>query len=291
MPKNLTGNPAVFPTQTTPLASEPRTAGSAEAPFQNAADRSEYLKDRLLFIDPNREGVRRQRRFVSVAEMKASVDMPDKSVALIDGVGLYQYDAASALVEASPAIITPTSVGAGAGRWLAIWLGSFNVANGIPQLDATGKLPTSRLAAGDVDGRIAAGTAHWSVVDIKSTFVGPTADSASGSLVDVPTASVILAAKAGDYIEASVTCISCNTVPGASRIALVVVKPDASSSIVGGPNFNGNSTTFFEPHHISTMVPVGLDGNHTVKLQHSTSGTGGAARTGDVTIVAKLWRP
>lgn len=174
MPKNLSSTGLLFPTQTSPVAGEPRTAGSLETPLQNASDRSQFLYDRLLYIDPDKGGARRVRRFASLVAMKGSSDHPDGTIAFVDGIGMYQYIAASELVEASPVVITPTDVGVGAGRWIhAIW-GALNAANGVPQLDASGKLPTATLAAANGAGKIAAANVAYGTIQLVTSYISAT---------------------------------------------------------------------------------------------------------------------
>lgn len=178
MPKNLSSTGLSFPAQTTPVAGEPRTGGSIETPLQNASDRTEYLKRRLDYVQVDGEGVRRFRRFASLLALKSSTDHVDGTIAFVAGVGLYEYVAASELVEASPVVITPTDVGVGAGRWVHDVYGTMNAANGVPQLDASGKLPTARLAettgAGKLDGTsIAWGTVFFSATYLSATFNVP----------------------------------------------------------------------------------------------------------------------
>jgi hypothetical protein len=202
MPQNLTGDTSTFPTQTAPSPGESRTAASVATPLQNAADRTAYLKDRLDYVDPTREGARRLRRFVSVAALKAVTDLPDKGVALIDGVALYEYDAASTATELSPAVITPTSVGVGAGRWIAVSFGNgaLNVANGVPQLDANGRVPIARLAASEGGAKILPKNVGNGLVDTqKVSLAGPYT---MNSLIytDVGTASLSFDLAIGDMV-------------------------------------------------------------------------------------------
>lgn len=290
MPKNLTADTASFPAQTAPLAGEPRTAGSLETPLQNAADRTGYLKDRLDNIDPTREGVRRLRRFASIAAMRASVDYPDKAIAQVDGVGIYQFDAASDVTPAEPFVVTPDAI-SGNGRWLWSAYGALNVANGLPQLDGSGKLPMSLLAASDGT-RILATSVRNGIVDFKygEDAVGATTSS-SFTLVDVPTPQLSFSAQVGDYIRIWATCKQDNP-DSHSRVQLAVTKPDTTTAAVSfmrrvAAGEYGWSAT---PITMVGVYVVSAAGTHVVKLRHCREDAG-ACTTADIMLLAELIRP
>lgn len=285
MPKNLTADTASFPTQTAPLAGEPRTAGSLETPLQNAADRTGYLKDRLDNIDPTREGVRRLRRFASIAAMRASVDYPDKAIAQVDGVGIYQFDAASLATAAEPLIVTPDAI-SGNGRWLWSAYGALNVANGLPQLDGSGKIPLSLLDVSDGT-RILAPSVRNGIVDFKYGEDAVGATTSSSTFVDVSSPQLSFSAQAGDYIRVWAACTHSSTV-SSSSVRLAVTKPDTTTAAVGFVRSGapgGNA-----PISLAGVYVVSAAGAHVIKLQHSRS-DGGTCTTADITLLADLIRP
>lgn len=289
MPTNLTANPATFPDQSAPVPGEPRTAGSVQTPFQNAADRAAYLKDRLDHLDPNKEGARRLRRFANIAALQASVDIPNASVCIVDGVGLYEYFPASALSEAVPTVVKPTSVGVDPGAWIAIWLGAMGVANGIAQLDGAGKLPTSRLACGDAQGRIAAGTVRGSVADFQSSYNGASPQTTSGSFVDVGAPQITVPALEGDRLKISLSMRAYNLTNGKlAQYQVVVVNPDTSVNVVDGSAQYFTSTD--EPRAGIFSYPINATGNYLVKLQHKQYDGGTSNLTG-ITLITELYRP
>lgn len=157
MPKTLTGAAGTFPSQTAPLASEPRTSGSVEALAQNAADRTQYLYDRLLYVDPTRAGARRLRRFETEAALKASTDYQDGTVAVLKGKGLYEYIATAIDTPVSPRVLQPDD-NAGAGRWRLVMLDLIGGANGLAQLNGSGKVATTDLEAASGGLKIAQGS-------------------------------------------------------------------------------------------------------------------------------------
>lgn len=156
MPKILSPSAGSFPAQTVPIASEPRTAGSVEASLQNAADRTQYLYDRLAYLDPTREGVRRLRSFASEAALKASTDYQDGTIAIVGTRAIYRYDAASTAAPSSPWALQPDD-NPGAGRWRPLAVGGdlFGAANGVPTLNANGRIATELLEASGGSSRIA----------------------------------------------------------------------------------------------------------------------------------------
>lgn len=293
MPKNLTDDPASFPTQTAPLPSEPRTAGGIEASLQHAANRAGYLRDRLIYLDPDKGGVRRQRRFASVADMKASVDFPDKSVALIDGVGFYQFDAASVVAEASPAIITPTSVGVGAGRWLAAWFGSFNVANGVPQLDGSGKVPTSLLAAAAGGAKIDGGSIANGTLGIYTSGYA-LHSTTSAVYVDVPTIAAAFDLLAGDRVtlfgQAGIYQEDLAADYHWTRIA--VTKPDTSVVGIGELAFKQDPAAGDQGGlPIGAYYQATADGIHTFRIQHHGGASGATMTLQNIMLTATAVRP
>lgn len=168
MPKTLSASPGSFPAQTAPLPGEPRTAGSVEAGFQNAADRSQYLYDRLMYLDPTRGGVRRLRSFATEAALKASTDYQDGTIAVVGQRAIYRYDASSTAAPASPWTLKPDDGGA-AGRWRVLAVGGdlFGATNGIPILNANGRIPTELLEASNGTSRIAQASLAWGrVLDV-----------------------------------------------------------------------------------------------------------------------------
>ena len=192
MPTNLVGNPASFPTQTAPVGGDPRTASSVSTPLQNAADRSEYLKDRLIFLDPNQEGVRRIRNVTGgPAAIQALTDHSDGDFILEMSTGfLYQYFASSAATVTTYGIIKPTDV-VGNGRWISSLLtGGVGFSELLPgPLNASGDVPATQILDG---------------IRAKATYVsGPTITTTSVTHVDMTGfEATITGVVAGDIVTA-----------------------------------------------------------------------------------------
>lgn len=282
MPTNLVENTVAFPPQTAPVGGEPRTSGSIETPFQNAADRTGYLRDRLLHIDPNREGIRRVRRFANVAALQASVDMPDGTICQVTGMGIYQYVALSELAETLPIVVKPTSVGGDPGAWLLGGHGALNVANGFAQLDADGKMPLARLPA------------MLRLVDLYTSAMAKHATTSS-SYVDVPTIQPTFSMLTGDrvIIGGQGFVYQEDLTATVHHIKWVVVKPDTSLADLAGELHH-------EPSAINEAVPLSIgvyytataDGTHTFKCQHKNAlGAGATLTLENVSIWAQHWRP
>lgn len=288
MPKNLTGSAASFPTQTSPLAGEPRTAGSVETPLQNAADRTQWLRDRLDNIDPTREGARRLRRFASVALLRASTDYPDKTIAQVDGVGIYQFDAAATATDAEPFVVTPTAVGAGAGRWLWSAFGALNVANGIPQLDGSGLLPTARLAGAD-GVKVRAASVRNGLVSSLYVAGGAAVSTTSTTLADVPGAAASFSAEAGDVVRA----IAAFTTYGAtSEMLEQLILWSGAPVLVSGGRIVTTAPGAFVQVCLAERFTVASAGTYEVRLQHQlTSGSTGTGWTANVRLHVDVIRP
>lgn len=278
MPKSLTGNPALFPAQTSPVAGEPRTSGSIETPLQNAADRAQFVYDRMMFVDPTRDGVRRLRRFATLADMKAEADLTDGGVALVDGVGLYEYRAASTASELSPVAIKPASVGGGPGAWLVAGVGSgmLNVPNGVPQLDGAAKVPTSRLAASDTDGRIVASAVRNGIVTTSLVSVQD-AYTSSTTYADVPGMAFSLTMKVGDraIVVGQASQFNDENMASVHRTIWGVTPPSLAFTTIQATErrrVDPGGTSGF----LSLGLPIGfgyvaaVDGVHAFKMQHKT---------------------
>jgi hypothetical protein len=289
MPKNLPDNPASFPTATSPIAGEPRTAGSIEVPFQKAADRTAYLKDRVDFIDPTRDGARRLRRFATVTAMKAATDLTDGGVAVVDGGAIYQYSSSSTLTEALPIIAQPNT---GGGRWIFLGYGALDVANGIPQLNGSGKLATSKLACGDVGDRIVAGTQRWSLADYQASFNSSSEQTASLSPVDLANPQHTIACLAGDVLEIETTFVGRYTdANGPMAVRMTVVKPDASVTDVDGTfQFETTNAVNQPPLTLVGSFTVTAAGVHTVKLRYNGIDTG-TSQLKRIRLITRLLRP
>jgi hypothetical protein len=236
MPKFLTGSAGTFPAQTAPLASEPRTAGSVEAAMQNAADRTQYLYDRLMYLDPARAGARRLRTFTTEAALKASTDYQDGTVAAVGERAIYRYDASSALAPASPWTLRPDDNPAGNGRWrvLAAGVGLFGAENGIPTLDASGKIPTSSLAASGGGARILqTSLATGRVVDTMIDGSAIATSVAAGVSAIVAGLSVSASAQVGDRLVYMAQIETLTALSDAVGARIRMTKPDAST-VYGG---------------------------------------------------------
>lgn len=149
MPTNLTGNPASFPTQTAPIGGDPRTASSVATPLQNAADRTEYCKDRILYVDPDKTGIRKFRSVTgSAGTVRAITDHTNGDYILWANFGVWlRYDSASASADDGVLALKPDDV-AGSGRWVCDFLTGGNFANRHVVLDTSTKVPSSLIHNG-----------------------------------------------------------------------------------------------------------------------------------------------
>ncbi len=303
MPTNLSGNPAIFPTQTAPVAGEPRTAGSVATPFQNAADRTAHLKDRLEFIDPDKTGVRRLRQFATIAALQASTDHPDGTLAVCDANSvLYKFVALETTAEAVPAIVKPTDVGGGAGRWVMQGFGALNVANGIPQLDTNAELATARLAATNianvpakkiVGGHITNGIVAWTYNTVTAVFNVPN-DSTTRDVTG--TSTTFSALKAGDVLDLHyIAWANPKSSPNYLFFSVRVIKPGPSND--DGPEFmspylpNGLEVDNKRPLSCARFFTCASDGDYTAVLRVRGTATNTASSVDGVHCKLEVKRP
>lgn len=298
MPTNIAEDASTFPTQTAPVAGEPRTAGSVTTPFTNASRRTAWLKDRVEYIDPTKEGARRVRRVASVSALQAVTDLTDKGVIIIDGVGVYEYDAASVSAELSPAVIKPTSVGSGAGRWIAVSFGNgaLNVANGIPQLDANGRVANARLAASEGGAKILGKSVVNGLVDLYTASGAGPFSTTSTTYVDVGSIVPSFTLEIGDRVilMASGFRYQEDLAATIQYSKWLVTKPDASTATVAQSEVQ-HTPQGVNQHaalaHIAYYTAIAA-GAHTFKLQQKSSGGGGATVSiAGLNVVAMLIRP
>lgn len=263
MPKNLDERPGTFPRQRAIVAGDPRGADLYEVCLQDAADRTAYLKARIEHVDPDGMGVRRLRRVASFADLRALTDHPDRSIIVVGVIGLYQFFAESTLDELEPEIIKPAS---GGGRWLDVSRGAKDVANGVPQLNASARLPTERLEASGGGPKILATSVVNGLVYVCTIEADAETSTSSSSFVDVDGASITVDLAIGDVIKAEFYIETENmsdTNPGEIRVALV--EPDGTTrSLTRG---NGRHVVPFQAALVKGAGVATQAGSHTVKLQ------------------------
>ena len=113
MPKDLVDSTAVFPVPVSvPKDGELATGAAFETPYQQLANRTAYLRQKVEVI-----GVDRIHRAGSFAGLKAVSGMAPLDLRVVDDFGIYWYDPSSTLGEALPHLVRP-SVGSGLWRHL-----------------------------------------------------------------------------------------------------------------------------------------------------------------------------
>lgn len=297
MPKTLVSDGLAFPAQTAPVGGESRTDASIETPLQNASDRAEHLKQRLYNIDPTGEGARRIRRVANLTALRAVTDLTDTGVIIVDGFGLYQFNASSSVAALDPLVVTPTSVGGGAGRWL--WSGYLcvDVANGIPKLDANARLSTTKLEASGGGSKILATFVANGLVDFFATSAAGPIGTTSTSYVDVTGSSFPFTLAIGDrvLILGSAFAYQQDLTPAVQQVKWLVTLPSAATATVGASEISvkGSALNEFTPLPIGTYFTAATAGVHTFKLQQkSEAGSGGATvNISSLNIMALHIRP
>ncbi len=189
MPKTL--NPInTFPTSIPnfPQAgnNEPVAIGPLENAIQAVLNRTENLHVRLLDSETN--GVKRVRKFATLAALSAATGFSDGDVADVEGYGRYRLYNPSALTADGLWILTAAG---GTGRWVHILNALRDANNGLATLTSGGRLVqnpqdgsilTAHLASGAVTAsKLASGAA---IANIGYTPVNKAGDTMSGNLVN-----------------------------------------------------------------------------------------------------------
>ncbi len=247
MPETLTGDPTTFPAQRAPLDGEPRTAGSVALGFKDSADRTQYLADRLLYLDPGKTGVRRVRRFVDLAALQAAADHVDATICTTKGFGLYEYDAAFAGPEDLPLVVKPTDVGAGLGAWILQMRSIVGGANGVARLDGAGKIPVSYLSFSDNQNRIVASSVRNGTVSLKALYnLSATTVPNTNTPVDIDGTAMSFNLIEGDVVVIGIgTSIVFGNVGNLLGLQFKITKPDLSSDVQALAFYSGGGGTIY----------------------------------------------
>lgn len=200
MPKTLTPVNA-FPTSIPnfPMAgnNEPVAIGPLENAIQAVLNRTENLHVRVLDSETN--GIKRIRRFASLAALSAATGFSDGDIADVEGYGRYRLYDPSALPADGLWILTAAG---GSGRWVHILNAMRGANNGLATLTSGGRLVqspqdgsivTAHLANNAVTAaKLATGAA---IANIGYTPVNRAGDTMSGDLIN--TARVFVHRQAG----------------------------------------------------------------------------------------------
>ncbi len=297
MPQNLVDNNGSFPAQTAPVAGEARTAASVVTPLQNAADRAAFLKAKLDFIDPTATGALRIRHVASIAALQAVTDLTEATAIVVDGVGLYLYAPTSTATANSPFVVTPTSVGGGAGRWIWEAYGSLDIANGIPKLDSSGRVPTARLAASEGNAKIQPAYVANGLVGIYTSSATGPFSTTSTSYVNVGSIAPAFTMEVGDrvIILGQAYGYQQDLTPAQHFTFWQVTKPDLSTASVAESGFTRKPSALNESGSIpiGTYFQASTAGLHTFRMQQKSEvASGGATVTIlNMNVVALHLRP
>jgi hypothetical protein len=287
MPTNLNDDPTDFPASiSVPIGSDPRTDVSVQGPFQQLANRSANLKARIDAIAPvPRNGVSAFYRVANDAALLAigATDHTDKVVCLVDGVGLYEFDASSALTSSAPFVRQPNDVPNGApGRWVLVGAGAgvLGAPNGLPQCDAGGRIPAATVRGGIL------GTATWLGNNLSS--------GASGQWTDVTgSAQPLSGLLPGDLVVVMFAGGFSTAQNILTQLRAAMVQPDASTVGVGGCWGSTQTISTSDPVRFLSCVgtfPVSQAGSHTLKVQFNNN-AGGSISIVNMTLLGIALRP
>lgn len=170
MPDNLTDDPTVFPSPVqVPAAADPRSDTSVATPFQQVANRTANNKARLDAVVPfsapgytpalpsgvaiGPGGMLTATTLAALASIPAAnrSDQMQCAVASVNGStfspALYEYSVGGTDAAVANVVIVP---GDTVGRWYLQQYGALGAANGIAQLDSTGRVPAANQRNGTV---------------------------------------------------------------------------------------------------------------------------------------------
>jgi hypothetical protein len=298
MPKTLTDNIGSFPSQTCPVVGDARTAGSIETALQNAADRARFARDRIIAVDPDNGGVRKLRYAASLTALRAITDLTENAVIIVDGVGLYIYDASSAATALDPFVVTPTSVGGGAGRWLWEAYLSVDVANGLAKLDANARLAVAKMAASEGGSKILPAYVQNGLVSVTyGTDAGPRSTT-STTYADAGTISLALTLEVNDRVVITGqaygyqgdatpsfhwTQVGCYTPPSSTLVMVGLTEQKIKTAAL-----NEYTARCFNGVFVATVA-----GTHTFKVLHKADAgaAGGTVTLVNLNLCAQVFRP
>lgn len=279
MTKSLTDDPNVYPANlVVPVNGEPRTAESIEAVFQQIGNSRGWLRDRLLFIDPTKEGVRRVWSFATIAALKAvlAANRADGYRAHVVDKGVYRFDAASTTSPVDPLVLRPDDVSGGnPGRWFHELYGMIGQASGVAALDAGsvlafGTLPSPACRGVRAQANAGSSTTSSSYVDI----MGDTVQATAGDLLLM-------------WADARLYGATTSDTP---KWRLRIQLPDMSFVT---PDYEGNVvvSTSNVNNRVMMMRRYGVTqtGAHTIIVQALSVG-GGTIFCQDVVLTSQVWR-
>lgn len=258
MPQNITDvNTFTNPVQAI-ADGDAVNASNTNLPVQALANRTFNLQTRLnAIVTTSDNGVRYIRTVASVAALQAVTDYPDGSQILVQNVGLYAFSAASTATALSPLVITPTAVGAGAGRW--ILQVPYGVANGLATLDASSKLTASQVPNRLVAATLANLSANFSTTG--TTFVDTGLSSSltcvAGDLLIVDAQLLVSVSASSAWVNGQIVVVDGGTTILSPSLAQVY--PTAANLSTSLPMF--------------TVYTVQTSGTVTVKTQVATTAT------------------
>lgn len=282
MPTSFPDDPSQYPTEIfVPVGGEPRTDVSIQGPFRSLANRTANLKARLDAIAPiTRPGVTALAHVVSDAALIAlrGSDHPDKAICLVDDVGLYEFDAGSSVTPSAPWVRQPTDIpSASTGRWILLGAGYGVVGapGGLPQCDATGRVPGGAVRNGTLS------IASWALGP-----AGLTLPVTAGLLADIPGSQQSL----GNLLPAdNVLAVLAGGVAttGGTTLRAVVVQPDGSLMPINGctASVTASGVVAGVGQFLATQL-----GAHAIKLQVLASVTG-TVQSSTLSHLAVVLRP
>lgn len=242
MPQNLT-DASSWDTATAPVGGDVRNAASVATALQAAANRARFVYDRATPL-------------ADVAALKAIASPADGLVRLVELLGFYVFDAASAAAESLPWLVQPT---VGTGRWVHSLYGVLGVANSLATLDGSSKVVQP------VPNRIVA---------MQQDDLGALFTTSSTSYVDVTGLSVTVAAcEVGDVLLVDAALICGSTVGSHSGYARVVAV-DPAATIVGPACACAVTGAIPSTQAVTGVRTVATAGDVIVKAQLSSNNVG-----------------
>ena len=253
MPVTLSESSSFDPA-TAPSAGDIRNAASVQNALQAQTNRGRFVFDR-------------SNPLADIAALKAIVSPADNLVRLVERFGFYVFDSSSGLAESLPWVVQPTT---GTGRWLHSLYDVEGAANGLANLDGTGKHTQAQTRNG--------------IISLTRVDLTPAFSTTSAVFVDATGLSLNVTAIAGDILlvtAALVTQNSAGTNPGQARVVVVDGSTVQLGRVVPIPAntspANGNAVT-----DVRTVVN---SGTVTVKAQALAGASSTATVLGTISVL------
>jgi hypothetical protein len=281
LPQNIIGDSTNFaPNVRAPTDSDPANTSQLTVAFTDVADRTASLKGRLDALLPG-PGTVNIRRLASVGALSLLTPRNDGDLCFVDGLGLYQFSAASIAPNIGNWAIFPST---GGGRWLLL-PAQANSPIGFPILDNAGRVSPGQprngiVTFGSVNSGGSPGTTLHTVTSTTDVDVNGTTLNLGGGFP-------------GDMVFAMATFM-CGVVAGTTGRATLAVVDDSTTAAVHQIELDPVNNQVTVGYAMSGMYTLSASssGAPTVKLRAARiGGSTSVVFTNQAVVTAFILRP